>query len=87
MRESVIEHKVALLAKKRGWFGFKIEKASVNGVPDRLFVKGGRVVFVEMKNERGKLRPEQERVIARLREEGVEAFVCRSLEEADAIFS
>ena len=85
-RESKIEKTSRLLAQKRGWFQIKIEKASVNGFPDRLFIKDGRTVYVEFKNDNGRLRPEQDRVIAQMREHGAEVYVISTKEEADVVF-
>ena len=85
-RESAIEKRCRLLAEKRGWLQFKIEKTNVNGFPDRLFVKNGKTVFVEFKNDAGVLRPEQERIIALMRSYGADVYVISSLEEANVIF-
>lgn len=63
-RESAIERKCKLLAQQKGWFQVKIEKASVRGFPDRLFIRAGKTVYVEFKNEVGRLSDEQVRVIA-----------------------
>lgn len=85
-RESKIEKTSRLLAQKRGWFQVKIEKANINGFPDRLFIKDGRTVYVEFKNDNGRLRPEQDRVIAQMREHGAEVYVISTKEEADVVF-
>lgn len=85
-RESKIEKTARLLAEKRGWFQVKIEKASINGFPDRLFVKDGKTIYVEFKSATGQLRPEQVRVIGTLRKQGAEVYVVSSLEEANVIF-
>ena len=85
-RESRIEKTSRLLAEKRGWFQVKIERSSVNGFPDRLFIKNGNTIYVEFKNDAGKLRPEQERVIDTMRKHGASVYVISTLEEADVIF-
>lgn len=85
-RESKIEKASRLLAEKRGWFQVKIEKASINGFPDRLFIKNGKTIYVEFKNDTGKLRPEQIRVIDTMREYGADVYVVSTLEEANVIF-
>lgn len=85
-RESKVEKACRLLAEKRGWLQFKIEKTNVNGFPDRLFIKDGRTVYVEFKSETGQLRPEQRHVIDKMREFGATVYVISSLEAADAIF-
>lgn len=86
-RESLIERKSKLLAEQRGWFQLKIEKCNKRGFPDRMFIKNGRVVFVEFKNERGRLSEEQKRMISSLRDEyKAEVWVISTLEEAYGIF-
>lgn len=85
-RESRIEKTSRLLAEKRGWFQVKIERASINGFPDRLFIKNGVTIYVEFKNDAGVLRPEQERVIETMRQHGAKVYVVSTLEEADVIF-
>ena len=84
-RESRIEKTSRLLAEKRGWFQVKIERTSVNGFPDRLFIKNGNTIYVEFKNDAGKLRPEQERVIETMRSHGTKVYVVSTLDEADVI--
>ena len=86
-RESAIERKCKLLAQQKGWFQVKIEKTSVRGFPDRLFIRAGKTVYVEFKNEVGRLSDEQVRVIAQMREHGADVYVISSMEEANAIFS
>ena len=86
-RESSIERKCKLLAQQKGWFQVKIEKTSVRGFPDRLFIRDGKTMYVEFKNEVGRLSDEQVRVIAQMRERGADVYVISSMEEANAIFS
>lgn len=85
-RESRIEKTSRLFAEKCGWFQVKIEKASINGFPDRLFIRGGKTIYVEFKSDTGRLRPEQERVITEMRSKGAEVYVVSTLEEAYVIF-
>lgn len=49
MRESLIERKCCAWAKANGWLAFKFTSPNNRAVPDRLFIKDGRVVFVEFK--------------------------------------
>jgi hypothetical protein len=59
--------------------------SSVRGVPDRVVVqRGGKVVFVELKTQRGRLSLPQELCIKRLRKLGARAEVLRSLDEVMA---
>lgn len=86
-RESLIEKKSKLLAEQRGWFQLKIEKCNKRGFPDRMFIKDGRVIFVEFKNERGRLSEEQKRMIQSLRDDyQAQVWVISSLGEANEVF-
>jgi hypothetical protein len=52
------------------------------GTSDLLFIGKNNTSFVECKDDKGKLRPEQERFIAVVRSYGHRAGVARSPEEA-----
>jgi hypothetical protein len=53
------------------------------GFSDLLFVgTDGRVAFIECKDDKGRLRPEQERFIAAVKSYGHRAGVARSVEDA-----
>lgn len=86
-RESAIERKCKLLAQQKGWFQVKIEKTSVRGFPVTNKQSVGKTMYIEFKNEVGRLSDEQVRVIARMREHGADVYVISSMEEANAIFS
>lgn len=85
-RESRIEKTSRLIAEKNGWFQVKIERTSINGFPDRLFIRNGQTVYVEFKNSAGRLSLEQQRVIDTMREHGAVVYVISSVEEANVIF-
>ncbi len=54
MKESQLEKKCCLIAKQYQWWQTKINPSSKNGIPDRLFVKNGKYVWVEFKKKNGK---------------------------------
>ena len=61
------------------WFSTGAPK----GFPDLFgFRPDGRIFFIEVKNEVGKLRPEQKIFIEQMRKRGALAGVARSVEEA-----
>ena len=72
MRESVTERKGTQRAAARGWLEFKIERANRRGYPDRLYLRAGRLVFIEWKR-RGRQPSRQQ--LRRL----LEAAIPRSL--------
>ena len=76
-----------MFAQQKGWFQVKIEKTSVRGFPDRLFIRAGKTVYVEFKSEVGLLSDAQIRVIAQMREHGADVYIISSMVEANAIFS
>jgi hypothetical protein len=78
--ESSIEKAACKKAVAHGWRTYKF-KSTVRGVPDRIFLKKGAVVFVEFKAEGGRLTPLQKITIDSLREGGAWVFVCHSPEE------
>jgi hypothetical protein len=82
MREGAIEQAVVRAAKRHGWFVRKARWIGQSGCPDRFFAREGRALFIEFKTPVGRLSALQRREIARLRREGVEVHVARSVEEA-----
>ncbi len=49
LSESKIEKKAVQWARDHGWFSRKYKAPGRIGVQDRIFVKGGRVIFIEYK--------------------------------------
>ena len=82
MLEKDIERKACEAAKRAGWLAFKFVSPAQRGVPDRIFIKAGRIVFIEFKASGGKLTALQERMIDRLKAQGCEVFTCDSVEAA-----
>lgn len=74
--ESVFQRWVERLAALRGWVSFhdRDSRRNMAGLPDLLLIRE-RVVWMELKSSRGKLRPEQEAFIAALRAAGQEVYV------------
>jgi hypothetical protein len=71
MRESAIEAKLVQGARRLGWRALKLVSPGTDGVPDRLLLgPEGRVIFVELKAEGGKLTQLQRYQIDRLRRLG-----------------
>ncbi len=49
MRESKVEKSCKSWAKSEGWLSYKWVSPGNVGVPDQIFLKAGRIVFVEFK--------------------------------------
>ena len=60
MREASIEHRLFTGVKKAGGWALKFTSPGHAGVPDRIvLLPEGRLIFVELKKETGKLTPLQ----------------------------
>lgn len=81
MRESEIEKKSVAAAKKLSWYSFKLLSTLVRGLPDRVFIGHGRIIFIEYKTATGKLSPIQQRIHAIFAEHGITVHVARSVED------
>ena len=76
MLEKQIEKAVCDYAKSKGILCYKFVSPGHAGVPDRMFVlPGGIVFFIEFKRLGGVPTPLQMREIERLRSQGVSVFV------------
>lgn len=68
--------------KKRGGRSYKFMSPGNSGVPDRIVIfPGGRVVFVELKTETGRLSALQVAQIRRLERLGAEVRVLYGLDD------
>lgn len=84
MKEKEITTQIRNVLKLYGVFHWKVFQSlgSTPGVPDILgILPGGRMLAIEVKTERGKLSPHQERFIKNINDNGGLAFVARSFDE------
>lgn len=84
-RESTIERKVSDHAQRTGWWQSKF--TGRKGVPDRVFIRDGRVVFIEFKAPGKKPTPLQTRTINAMIAKGAEVHVVDSLESAARVLA
>lgn len=82
-----LEKEVEAMLRKRvnnmGGLFYKFVSPGNNGVPDRIAVlPGGRIWFIELKNDTGKPAKLQEWVIKQLRMRGANAIVISGKKEA-----
>lgn len=61
----------------RGTWSVPVTGTMGVGWPDLILVRRGRILAVELKSDTGKVEPEQEKVMALLRDAGVECHVWR----------
>ena len=94
--ESLIQNQIRVGLSKAGHTVFRANVGKVRTADGRYFDAGlpkgfpdlfgfrpdGRIFFIEVKNETGKLRPEQKIFIENIRKRGALAGVARSVEDA-----
>lgn len=81
-RERDIESKAVKWAKDHGWLVYKFVSPSQRGVPDRVFIKDGRIVWVEFKAPGKTPTQLQAQTIRKMQAQGCEVYVCDNVESA-----
>lgn len=81
MRERDIEKKLLNAIRKMGGEAFKWVSPGNDGVPDRIvMLPGGRLIFVELKADRGRLSPIQKIQIRRIQKLGQDVEVVQGMD-------
>ena len=94
--ESLIQNQIRVAISQAGHMIFRANVGKVRISDGRVFDTGlpkgfpdlfgfrpdGRIFFIEVKNETGKLRPEQEKFIEQMKKRGALVGVARSVEDA-----
>lgn len=78
--ESVFLRAVMEIALDGGWLVFHDEDSRKNrpGFPDLVMTRAGRIIFAELKSQRGRIRPEQQQWLDELaKAPGAEVFLWR----------
>lgn len=84
MTEKQIERKLVEGVKRIGGIAYKFVSPGNAGVPDRIVVlPGGKVIFVELKTETGRLSEIQKRQIARLKERGCDVIELHGIKDTE----
>jgi hypothetical protein len=81
LKESIIQEKVSDYFKQRGWFGYKIIQTTKNGIPDLIFHKKGRTIYIETKAENGIVSPLQFYRHEELMKQDIEVYIIYSLND------
>ena len=79
--ERDIEKASVIAAKQIGWYGIKLMANLLPGIPDRMFIGNGKVVFIEYKNETGVLSPKQKSIHRLFAQYGHTVHIARSVHE------
>lgn len=80
MRESEIESILVSEIRKAGGRTYKWVSPGNSGVPDRIvFLPGGKVIFVELKTDSGKVSAQQKIQINRIQSLGQDVRVVRGI--------
>lgn len=85
MREKEIENYLVKKVKKLGGLCFKFVSPGNAGVPDRIVIKDGKLVFVELKAPGKEVRALQQFQINRLLKHNQIVYVADSKEKIDLI--
>lgn len=87
MLEKEIEAKLGREIKKLGGLYYKFTSPNMPGVPDRIVIIGGRVIFLELKATWGRLANIQKWVIAEMQKRGADVRVIRGWAEAEMLIN
>ena len=81
-KEKELEAACTRYARERGYLSIKLENTGHTGIPDRLFLKDGRAIFVEFKTPRsGRLSLFQSHWLETLEKEQFSARTIWNMEE------
>lgn len=80
--EKTVEAKAVAYAKSRGWWTSKFVAPGLRGVPDRIFIRQGRTLFIEFKQAGATPSTQQLRRHAELAGAGATVAWCDSFEAA-----
>ncbi len=78
--EKAFQADVIKFARKNGWKHYHTydSRRSAKGFPDLVLVRGGRLIFAELKSATGRMMPDQEEWIAALSRVGpIEVYLWR----------
>lgn len=86
MKESTIARRVLDVCRQRGWFAWKTHGSAyqLDGIPDVIAIRDGRVVFLEVKRPGGEPTPKQRHRMRQLESFGARCAVVESSGEAKA---
>ena len=81
-RESKVEKQIREYAQATGWWVAKFTSPGLAGVPDRIFIRAGLVLFMEVKRRTTKPTKQQALRMKEMKEHGAIVTWVSSFEEA-----
>jgi hypothetical protein len=75
MLESKIQAKIIAQLQKENWLCVKLIKTNLNGIPDLVCFRNGETMFIEVKQEKGKLSTLQKYRHDEIKKQGFEVKV------------
>ncbi len=87
MKESKIEKTICKYAITLGWAVYKFVSPGLRGVPDRIFLRNGQIIFIEFKADNKKPRKQQIKRIKELKALGFIVEYIDSIEKGINLFN
>lgn len=88
MIESQIERRLVDGVKRLGGMCIKFVSPGTPGVPDRIIITStGKVIFVELKTETGRLSKIQRYVVGQMQNRGADVRVVKGLDEVKQLLA
>lgn len=78
--EKVVERDCRRIAENHGCLLLKVNSPNRAGMPDRLFIAPGQIIWMEFKQQKGTAAPIQKRTLERLRSYGHTAYLVNSVD-------
>ena len=83
MTEAQIEQRLGKMVRERGGLYYKFVSPGNDGVPDRIVItQNGKVIFVELKTETGKLSDKQKAQIEKLGNHNADTRIVKGMQSA-----
>lgn len=88
MKESQIERHLVDGVKRLGGLCYKFVSPGTLGVPDRVIITAtGRIIFIELKTETGRLAKIQRYTIGEMQKRGADVRVVKGLDEVKQLLA
>ena len=85
--EKELESYFTWKARASGMMAIKFTSPGLAGVPDRILITEGRVLFVELKAPGQKPRKLQNAVVSKMRAHGAKCYCISTVKQADQIIA